>query len=783
MRVVWMVGLVVLSVLGGVPAQADYTWYPRFTAESDPALQKLHGAIGMSDLGGTKGIPVTDLRWSQGSFELRMRSGAIWLEPGIDGASTGVYFEGDGTVRYSPAGAQPKGVLTFWFGTPALTEATVKRAYLFLPGTDILRTLGAQGEPTVPQPNPAGYLECKSIVRQLGLGPSHAFLNREGRSKGAAWAVLPVDQLRTSRNESAALVYSFDPGRRETVMLQALGSDALAPEGPFKYLAWTLVRERPKAASFQPAAKVQVYSTRLEMPERLSSLRAETTIRMTPAEGVRGLALTLSPRLRVSEVLGPGGQRLPHAQWTFLGDRPNPDSTLLVDLGPAATPGAEMELVVRSSGSIFEAAGAEWRLAEEDHWYPSVDVFESSLFELFVSVPKKQRAVAPGEKISEEVVGDVRSYHYRTTVPQRGSTFYCGAFDVHQGTVDKTKVEVYRDRNAPAANLTQVADPEMGIENLPTVGGYSEAKFMLQEVENAVLTFNRILLPLELPSLRVASTPTSHGRGFQGLLLLSRGGFRSDLSLADLFRAHEVAHMWWGNLSEPRDWPEDRWLSESFAEYSAMEFYKLRFKKPEEARNWMYQAWVKPVLEASKEPQKTLTGQVRRVRSSEMRPLADGTQNVYTKGPLVLHQLRNLFVLFKGNDNGFWELLQDFLEQNRGELVTTQDFITATETKLGGQITWFWDQWLYGSELPEVRWTHTVAQQGSEWVVTVDARQIGTAYQLPIPVYVELEKGKRARAFLNLSGATGRAQVKVPAKPRSVSLNDNYEVLASVQKE
>jgi len=115
--------------------------------------------------------------------------------------------------------------------------------------------------------------------------------------------------------------------------------------------------------------------------------------------------------------------------------------------------------------------------------------------------------------------------------------------------------------------------------------------------------------------------------------------------------------------------------------------------------------------------------------------------------------------------------------------VTTEDFINATEAKLGGKIPWFWDQWIYGSELPEIRWKSTTEQKGGQWLVNVDARKVNSSYQLALPVYVELQGGRRARQFLDLSGPTGHATVKVSSKPKSVSVNDDFEVLAFVEKE
>lgn len=54
---------------------------------------------------------------------------------------------------------------------------------------------------------------------------------------------------------------------------------------------------------------------------------------------------------------------------------------------------------------------------------------------------------------------------------------------------------------------------------------------------------------------------------------------------------------------------------------------------------------------------------------------------------------------------------------------------------------------------------------------------------LALAVYVELGDGRRMRQFLDLSQPTGRTVVKAPTKPKSVSVNDNFEVLAFIEKE
>lgn len=780
-------GWILIAAAGlarATPAAAElpWSWAPAFTKASAPGLTQLHGALvglTLKDLG----VPVSNVRWTSEGIEIAIESGAVWLEPEVDGVRPGAYFEGKATVKFSPSARLAKGDMNFWFGQEGLESVALDRAYFFTTREkNPLEELGGTGAPSVNLPDPARYLECKKTFRQLGLQPLSIFLNRAGRSKNAALVLLPLPLVRTSQSPYAALLYAFDPNEEDAVQLAAFAHEDVVSEPTLKHFFWSLVRARSATGGWQPAARVTEYVSDLGMPKKLTTTDLATTLRLTPSAGVRALALTLNPRMEVSAVEGAGGAALPFTQWGFLGSAPNPDPVLLVDLGTMAAEGQPLEIKVRAAGPMFDAFGSNWVLADEDTWYPQLDDQERHDYELTVHVPKSLVVAAPGKKLQDDVAEGVRTARFRTTRPQKRVSLYLGPFEIVPGQADNTKLEVYSDRNRPSAVVGY--DTFMDMEVVAQGTSKNDVDYSRQELENAIKIFNRILGPLDLAELRVAATPTDHGRGFEGLLLLSKfGGFSSNDSRADLFRAHEVAHLWWGNMVGSRHWPEDRWLDESFAEYMAMEFYTLRFKKPEQTRTWMQQQWIKPILDATKTPIRTLDGQSRRVRSSELRPLIDGTQNVYTKGPLVIHMLRNLFVVFKKSDEPFWTMLQEFLEKNKGKPVSTDEFIAATEAKLGGAIPWFWDQWLYGSELPTIKWSATTQADGKEWVVTVDAQQEGTAFSLVLPIYVELPDGRKARQFLDLSKPTGRSVMRVPAKPKSISVNDNFEVLAMVEKE
>ena len=58
----------------------------------------------------------------------------------------------------------------------------------------------------------------------------------------------------------------------------------------------------------------------------------------------------------------------------------------------------------------------------------------------------------------------------------------------------------------------------------------------------------------------------------------------------EMFRAHEVAHLWWGHLVGWHSY-RDQWLSEGFAEYTAMLFVQARVEKGEQFFQEMLQAF------------------------------------------------------------------------------------------------------------------------------------------------------------------------------------------------
>ncbi|MEE9219784.1 MAG: hypothetical protein V3U98_12030, partial [Acidobacteriota bacterium] len=207
-----------LAVLLGLalPALEDVqaSWPTEFTDESSAEMAAVHERIYAMGLDGARGIPVQDVHWRDDYFDLYLESGAIFLEPDIEGYPVGAFFVGEGTVSFTPTERKARMDLYRWFGTEALGGKPITSAYFFtLKGQPLTAQLGLDAPPSAPFQAAEAYEESKRAMRQLGTVLLHAFLNRQGRSKGVSYVLFPLEEIRTSGSSEACLLYSHDRNR------------------------------------------------------------------------------------------------------------------------------------------------------------------------------------------------------------------------------------------------------------------------------------------------------------------------------------------------------------------------------------------------------------------------------------------------------------------------------------------------------------------------------------------------------------------------------------------
>ena len=414
-------------------------------------------------------------------------------------------------------------------------------------------------------------------------------------------------------------------------------------------------------------------------------------------------------------------------------------------------------------------------------WYPRHGYYPRSQFDLTFRHREKHRAVSVGERVQEgpaEGSGAEWGSRWVTRQPVPVATFAVGLFERHQETAEvggrKIPLEFY----------------SVGKE-LPV-----KEDFLLAEMSNAVRFYSNLFGEYPYGQLRAVYFPGFFGQGLPTLLLLPARGYAHRHEFT--FLAHEGAHEWWGNQVMWRSY-RDQWLSEGFAEYSAVLYYGWREKNRKKEL-----ALIEEMRDSLTEPPVNDRGVVGDGKLYEVGPLVLGhrlfstealgaySALVYNKGGLVLRMLE--FLLSDpdtGDETPFFEMMKDFVGRHRNSTATTESFIAVASEhfarsplgrRLGARdLNWFFNQWVYEAAQPSYRLEYRIVPEAGGKVLLT-----GTLYQegvpehwvMVLPLALEFSGGRTARAVLPARGPATPVQLRLPEAPQKVELDPGKWILS-----
>lgn len=211
------------------------------------------------------------------------------------------------------------------------------------------------------------------------------------------------------------------------------------------------------------------------------------------------------------------------------------------------------------------------------------------------------------------------------------------------------------------------------------------------------------------------------GGGMEHQTITGEGTFDESVT------AHELGHQWWGDMITCKTW-SDIWLNEGFADYTeclwaerktgslnpAAYFSAIQARKPTNVGQSVYVAAAD-------------TADMNRIFSLD---------TTYYKGGWVLHQLRHVV-----GDATFFQILADYRAGFAYGAADTENFKTVVNTTTGKDLSWFFQQWVYGIGAPAYQYgwqsvnvngqnyllariaqTHTTAGYPSVFIAPVDLR-------------------------------------------------------------
>lgn len=192
--------------------------------------------------------------------------------------------------------------------------------------------------------------------------------------------------------------------------------------------------------------------------------------------------------------------------------------------------------------------------------------------------------------------------------------------------------------------------------------------------------------------------------------------------------AHELAHQWFGNLVTATH-STHHWLHEGFATYYAWLVEKEVFGDDRFA-----------VL------RKESLERVITVEAQNNFPLAHtqaGSERFYDKGAWVLYMLRN-----EVGDTAWRAAIKSYLTKYQFELAQSDFLKEEMELASGKDLDWFFEQWVYQTGIPDLRFE--VSEKNSQINIVVSQNLIGgqPPFKLRIPLHIVTSNGGRDEVLL-----------------------------------
>ncbi|MGB9697514.1 MAG: M1 family metallopeptidase [Ignavibacteria bacterium] len=235
---------------------------------------------------------------------------------------------------------------------------------------------------------------------------------------------------------------------------------------------------------------------------------------------------------------------------------------------------------------------------------------------------------------------------------------------------------------------------------------------------------------------------------------LVTGDNRNELTIV-----HELVHQWFGDAITPKDW-KDIWLNEGFATYGEVLWTEYT-KGKEAAKNLLEKLDIGNFSGTLYNPQGFIFG-----------------TTVYNKGAWVLHMLRGVV-----GDSVFFKILTTYYDKYKYGNANTRDFKKVCEDIYGGDLTYFFDQWIFtGTGRPVYEYSYQ-----TEDYITIDSipfymlrftieqkQKDQEVYKMPIQVFITTNKEESVITFFNNKKTQTFIQ---PIKGRLISLEidkNNY---------
>jgi aminopeptidase N len=421
--------------------------------------------------------------------------------------------------------------------------------------------------------------------------------------------------------------------------------------------------------------------------------------------------------------------------------------------GSAAITDAKGLYFINPTGEDKNKPTEIWTQGETESnsvWVPTIDKpNQKQTDEILMTVPSKYVTLSNGKLVSQKNNGNgTRTDDWKMDLPHSPYLMFMGVGDyaVIKDKYKNKEVSYYVEKQyATVARKIFGKTPEM-------IALYSK----LTGVDFPWVKYSQITGRDYVSGAMENTTSTLHSDAAQQDARELTDGNRWESVIA-----HELFHQWFGDYVTTESWSNIT-LNESFATLGSQLWNEFHYGKDfgDEERYNSAQGYFHSGSE-----NKDLV----RFYYNDKEDVFDAVS--YNKGGAILQMLRN----FVG-DSAFFKALHLYLTTYKFKAAEAQELRLAFEEITGKDLTWFWNQWYYGSGHPKLKINYSYDNNAKQARVIVEQT---TDKTFMFPVKIDVWNGSVTKTYsVWVKNKIDTFSFYTPSKPSLINFDADKKLLA-----